>query len=218
MSLENEIEYLDLKIKAMAGQVETNLDYAMDVYFHFKAGVDYPPVEDYKVNAYEREIERICLLILFKERLFASDMRKVTGIMTMVEDLERLGDHAQDLLEFALKLENKPDKGGEGINLSVKKLCDFVSKMVKSAIESYIKRDLNLAQTVIQSDDEADRQYASLIDALVEFDKNPEASSEFAIYTTLIVKYLERIGDHATNIAEWVIYINTGFYKDAQLV
>lgn len=217
MSLQEEINQLDKEITSMAGQVEENLTYAIKACFEYEEGRSYEPVADYKVNAFERQAEQKCLWILFKERLFASDMRKVTGIMTMVEDLERLGDHAQDILEFALKLKNrKEDKNP--INPLMKKLSGFVLKMVEDAIDSYIKRDLNLASHVISDDDEADKEYANLIDAIIFSLQKKEIEPLFAIYATLIVKYLERIGDHATNIAEWVIYINTGFYKDSQLV
>jgi phosphate transport system protein len=211
--LDQSIEVLDEIILKMSGQTLSNLKYAMSVYLYFNKRMDYPPVDDAKVNAYEREVEAKCLSIMLRERLFAQDMRKVTGIMAMVGDIERLGDHAQDVLEFSLKLQN--DKMD---SQNIKSLTQFVMDMVEDAFKSYINRDQKLAQSVIDRDDYVDKKYADTIDYLIEADSSKEISSSFAIYTTLVVKYLERIADHATNIAEWVIYIMTGYYKDAQIV
>jgi phosphate transport system protein len=213
MSLEDEIGNLDAVILAMSGQVEENLSYAIGVYTDYQPGKKYPSVEDYKVNAYERQAEEMCLQIMLRERLFASDMRKVTGIMTMVEDLERLGDHAEDVLQFALKLKNADYDG-----VKMKNLAEFCLKMVHDAIDSYIRRDCKAAKEVIGRDDYVDKEYAEIIDYLIKEDKKKAITPEFAIYTTLVVKYLERIADHATNIAEWAIYIVTGYYKDKQIL
>lgn len=211
--IDTEIYKLDEIILKMAGQVQANLRYAMNAYLHFDPEFDYQPVEDNKVNAYEREVEEMCLSLMLKERLFAADMRKVSGIMTMVQDLERLGDHAQDVLQFSLCLENKQTD-----NPKIKTLTEYVMKMVDDAISSYIIRSEKGAQKVIDEDDYVDKTYLDIIQSLIEKDQKKEVSSSFAIYTTLVVKYIERIADHATNIAEWVIYILTGYYKDTQII
>lgn len=214
MELDSQIKELDTLILQMAGQVEKNLFYALDVYLNYSSIKQYPPVDDYIVNNYERLIEEKALNIMLKERLYAKDMRMVTGIMTMVEDLERLGDHAQDVLEFSLKLKNN----SSAHSAQIKNLTDFVIKMVKDSIQSYISRDIDLAKKVTGEDDHVDEEYARLIDFLIKENERDEVSSSFAIYTTLVVKYIERIADHATNIAEWVIYIVSGYYKDRQIV
>ncbi len=212
--IDEEITSLDDVVRKMAGQVEANLKYSSSVYLNYNPKVFYPEVDDAKVNAFEREVEARCLRTLLKERLFASDMRKVTGLLYMVQDLERLGDHAQDLLEFSLKLKDGTGKD----NFGVVNLMGFVIKMVNDSVSSYIARDASSAKEVIDRDDYVDKEYLDIIGKLIKADKEKTISSEFAIYTTLVVKYLERIADHATNVAEWVIYILTGFYKDAQIV
>lgn len=213
MDIENEIRQLDNLILEMAGVVEKNLSYAIAVYLNYDVGKFYPPVNDEKVNAYERWIESDALHLMIKERLYADDLRKVTGIMSMVQDLERLGDHAKDVLEFSLKLKN-PSKNNDRI----KKLTDYVMKMVHDSIQSYIHRDIALAREVILSDDHVDNEYDSLIKSLIEEDSAKENSSAYTVFTALVVKYLERIADHSTNIAEWVIYILSGYYKDKQII
>ena len=202
--LDTEIKNLDNRIREMAGVMEKNLFYASDVYLHYDSLKVYEPVNDAKVNAFERRIETYCLQIRLKERLFADDLRIVTGIRSRVQDLERLGDHAQDLLQFALKIKN-PSNG----SMEVSVLTDFVRKMVSDSIKSYRDRDISLAK---------DAEYEKLLNEFVELTEKGKCTPMFSIYSSLVVKYLERIADHATNIAEWVIYIITGYYKDSQIL
>ena len=132
----------------------------------------------------------------------------------LISDLERLGDHAEDVLEFSLKLKNTEKHSNEEINKVVK----LTLSMVKDSIESYLKQDYNLAQTVIDRDDIVDEMYSSLIESIIQMSNKERCSSSFAVYTTLVVKYIERIADHAVNIAEWVIYIISGFHKDKKII
>lgn len=213
MLIDKEIRDLDSMILEMAGVVEKNLKYAIDIYLNYDPLKNYQQVDDEKVNQYERSIEKTCLHLMLKERLFAEDLRQVTGILSMVQDLERLGDHAKDILEFSLRLKN-PFRRDERID----RLIDFVYEMVESSIQSYLKRDIDLAKKVIQSDDHVDKEYAEIIQELIRKEKESEITSSYAIYSALVVKYLERIGDHATNVAEWSIYILTGYYKDSQII
>lgn len=213
MLIDKEIRNLDSKILEMAGVVEKNLQYAIDVYLNYDPLKEYQQVDDEKVNQYERSVEKDCLHLMLRERLFAEDLRQVTGILSMVQDLERLGDHAKDILEFALRLKN-PFRRDDRIN----RLTNYVYDMVESSIQSYLKRDIDSARNVIQSDDHVDREYADIIQELIKKEKEAEITSSYAIYSALVVKYLERIGDHATNVAEWSIYILTGYYKDSQII
>lgn len=211
--LDTEIKNLDNRIREMAGVMEKNLFYASDVYLHYDSLKIYEPVNDAKVNTFERRIETYCLQIRLKERLFADDLRIVTGIRSRVQDLERLGDHAQDLLQFALKIKN-PSNGSTEISA----LTDFVRKMVSDSIKSYRDRDISLAKDVRKRDDHVDAEYEKLLNEFVELTEKGKCTPMFSIYSSLVVKYLERIADHATNIAEWVIYIITGYYKDSQIL
>ena len=213
MELNEEIEHLNSLILQMSGVVEKNLFYAFDVYLNYDNNKYYHAVDDEKVNAYERWIEADALHIMLKEKLYASDVRIVTGIMSMVQDLERLGDHAKDILEFSLKVKNANKNQKE-----IKELVEFVIQMVKDSVKSYMDKNENLAREVVLRDDHVDETYSRLIDELIHQDQGKEISSDYAIYTALVVKYIERIADHATNVAEWVIYILTGFYKDKQVI
>ncbi len=214
MDIEKEISNLDNLIKEMCGCVLRNLNYAIDVYKNFDPFKEYKEINDEEVNSYERLIETYCLHIMTKERLYAEDLRMVTAIMSMVQDIERLGDHAKDILEFALKLKNKDHKDQRILDL-----IDYVMKMVNDSIYSYINHDIILSRDTIKRDDHVDFEYAEIIENLIsEEENNNKFSKNYTVYTALIVKYLERIADHSTNIAEWVIYIINGYYKDRQII
>lgn len=214
MNIETEIKQLDNLIKEMSGLVERNLNYALDVYRNYDSLKQYELINDDLVNAYERWIETDCLTLLTKERLYAEDLRKVTGILSLVQDIERLGDHAKDILEFALRLGIKEDE-----NEHILSLIDYVNKMVHDAIYSFINKDILLARDVINRDDHVDLEYDKLLQELITNEStNNKTNKNYTVFTALIVKYLERIADHSTNICEWVVYIVSGYYKDRQII
>lgn len=214
MNIETEIRQLDNLIKEMSGLVERNLNYALDVYRNYDSLKQYELINDDLVNAYERWIETDCLTLLTKERLYAEDLRKVTGILSLVQDIERLGDHAKDILEFALRLGIKEDE-----NEHILSLIDYVNKMVHDAIYSFINKDILLARDVINRDDHVDLEYDKLLQELITNEStNNKTNKNYTVFTALIVKYLERIADHSTNICEWVVYIVSGYYKDRQII
>ncbi len=212
MKIQNEIENLNKMLIKMADVVERNLLLAFALFHNYDEEIALQ-IDDDKVNDYERKIEEYSMNLMLKERFFAKDMRSVLGILTLVGDLERLGDHAEDINIFSKKLKNEKKYKIDDIN----KMIDLAIKMVHNSIESFIKKDISLAQQVIISDDLIDSLYDKLLDTIIKLKDDNQVSSSFAIYTTLVVKYIERIADHASNIAEWVIYILNGYYKDKQI-
>lgn len=211
MQLDKELEKLNILLMKMADTVQDNI---MRSFSAYKDGyAEDININDDIVDQYERLIEETCLDIMIKEKLYSKDLRKVSGILKMIADLERIGDHAQDILEFNIKLQNY-DK------VKVKQIEDMVSvalSMVNDSIHSFIKEDLNLAKEVIERDELVDSAYESLITYLIKETEQNKISAAFSIYTTLIVKYIERIADHAVNIAEWVVYIGSGVHKDRRI-
>lgn len=212
MKIQEEIENLNKMLIKMADVVERNLLLAFALFHNYDEKIALQ-IDDDKVNDYERKIEEYSMNLMLKERFFAKDMRSVLGILKLVGDLERLGDHAEDINIFSKKLKNEKKYKIDDIN----KMIDLAMKMVHDSIESFIKKDISLAQQVIISDDLIDNLYDKLLDIIIKLKDDNQVSSSFAIYTTLVVKYIERIADHASNIAEWVIYILNGYYKDKQI-
>lgn len=211
MKLEEEIDHLCQMMVKMSEQVIENLKNALDIYYNFdEKKLDL--INDDIVDLHERLIEETCLNIMLRERPYARDLRMVSGILKCVEDVERLGDHAEDIRDFAVKLKNEAHHEIAELDQAI----DVTIKMVNDSVQSFVNKDIKLANDVIKRDDIVDELYEQCLSTIIENDKK-EFSSEFSVYTTLIVKYIERIADHAVNISEWVVYILSGYYKDKQI-
>ncbi len=212
MTIKNEIDNLKTQVLRMSEICIQNINDAINFYLGKESHIQ--EINDDLVDRFERLIEEMCVNILLRERLYASDLKEVTGILKLVSDLERIGDHALDIYEFSLKLEPYKDlKLDEIEGLSL-----FVVKMIENSIKAYVNKDYELAEKVIKDDDYVDEKYAEIIDKLSKNEYSIDGKClPFAIYTTLVVKYLERIADHSVNISEWVVYISNGFYKDKKI-
>ena len=212
MNIDKEINNLVSYTMKMGELVLDNLQLAMSTYYHYDEETA-NKINDDVVDANERLIEEMCLNLMLKERPFARDLRVVSGILKLVEDLERLGDHAEDIKAFAKKLKDYE-------YVSIKKLDEAYkesTKMVLDSISSLVNRDEAQAYEVIKNDDKVDVLYEEALEEIIEGSKENKYPIEYSIYTTLITKYIERIADHAVNVAEWVIYILRGFNKDKQI-
>lgn len=211
MKLELEIEELNKMLIKMANLVVENLKIAFDIYYKYdEAKADL--INDDLVDLHERLIEESCLNIMLRERPYAKDLRIVSGVLKLVGDLERLGDHAEDIRDFARKLNNCEHHEIEKLDDAI----DITLKMVNDSVLSYVNKNLELAQEVIKTDDIVDRLYEECLKIIIDNDKK-DYSSEFSVYTTLVVKYIERVADHAVNVCEWVVYMLSGYYKDKQI-
>ena len=212
MNIDKEINNLVNYTMKMGELVLDNLQLAMSTYYHYDEETA-NKINDDVIDANERLIEEMCLNLMLKERPFARDLRVVSGILKLVEDLERLGDHAEDIKAFAKKLKDYE-------YVSIKKLDEAYkesTKMVLDSISSLVNRDEAQAYEVIKNDDKVDALYEEALEEIIEGSKENKYPIEYSIYTTLITKYIERIADHAVNVAEWVIYILRGFHKDKQI-
>ncbi len=211
MNLQEEIESLKLLVVKMSDAVVTNITDAINYYLGKELN---HKINDDLVDQYERLVEEMCVNILLRERPFAKDLKEVTGVLKLVSDLERIGDHAEDIYEFSEIL--KPYN--EQKIIEIEGLSIYVMKMINKAIHAYVTKDSDLAKEVINDDDYVDNKYMEIINKLASKENINQEYLPFAIYTTLVVKYLERIADHSVNIAEWVVYISSGYYKDKMIM
>ncbi len=170
--------------------------------------------KDEEVDRYEEEIAKQALKIIWKEQPVASDLRLVTGILKLITDLERIGDHASDIAEMTLHLENTRNQRVMPIST---KMSEIVEHMVLKSIDALVKVDGDLANKVIQMDDEVDELFKKLILKMTNELKEEKIDPNEAIYTLMVAKYLERVGDHAVNIAEWIIFMVSGLHKNTLL-
>lgn len=163
---------------------------------------------DDKIDDMEKDIESQCLRLLLQQQPMASDLRIITAALKMITDMERIGDHAADIADLIIEL---PDFSYSNMN-AIAQIGSEITKMLNDSVESYINRDFNAAKNVIAHDDVIDELYYAIKKDLVEKIKKTDQGEQILDYL-LIAKYFERIGDHCTNIAEWVIFAVTGERK-----
>ena len=182
--------------KCVKALVERDFDLAKEVFEIDKV-----------IDKMERDIEQSCLKILMMEQPVASDFREVSAILKMITDLERIGDQARDIAEITTQFGDE-----EYIKkvVHIPQMAIIVIQMVKDGVHSYINRDIELARSLDRTDDKVDELFNIVMNDLIALiKKNPE-NAEQAVMFIMIDKYLERIGDHAVNIGEWVEYAITG--------
>lgn len=214
MDLNNRIDEINLNTIKMFELTIKYLKDAGDILLNHQV-INVPVIDDEKINNYERKIEEECLLIILRERPFAIDLRRVTGIFKLVEDIERLSDHALDLVWTTTNL-LKYSEATKFENLKL--ILKLAFKMVSDSYVAYVNNDDKLANDVVNRDDQVDELYLKVLDEIpLKKDKN-NLDDNFIIYATLLAKYAERIADHASNIAEWVVYIKSGYYKDKVII
>ena len=142
----------------------------------------------------------------------AKDLRQISAAMKMITDMERVGDQAEDIVDLVPKMSRDAGEDARILN----KMAEAAKNMVTEAVEAYVKQDLELARKVMADDDIVDDYFGAMKSAIIRLvAKNPD-EGEFALDLLMIAKYLERIGDHCTNIAEWVEFSITGVHKSCQ--
>lgn len=162
---------------------------------------------DKVVNRYERDIENACFKILLMEQPVASDFRDISAVLKMITDLERIGDGARDIAEITL---HTPIDSEGLVTSDIKLMIDKVTKMVHQGVSAMINKNLDVAKSLDKLDDEVDELFFRIKDDLVDLIRNDTKSADSAIWLLMMAKHLERIGDHAVNLGEWVEYSITG--------
>ena len=162
---------------------------------------------DAEIDQAERDIERLCLTLLLQQQPVARDLRQISSALKMITDMERIGDHAADISELTIQMAGKPYvKELEHIKAMAKESM----VMLVDSIEAYVNLDLTKARKVIAQDDVVDDLFIKVKSELIDLIHRNADAGEQETDLLMVAKYLERIGDHATNISEWVIYYITG--------
>ena len=168
---------------------------------------------DEEIDQMEKDIERLCLKLLLQQQPVAKDLRQISAALKMITDMERIGDQTADIAEIIISA----GMSEAGDVKKIEEMSAGVARMVNDSVTAYVERDLELARKVMEADDNIDKLFdeirASIIKLIAEGNKG-----EQGVDLVMISKYLERIGDHATNIAEWVEFSITGVHKGAQAV
>lgn len=162
---------------------------------------------DDEVDLLEQHIERECINILAKQQPLASDLRKITSIMKIITDIERIADQCADISEYIIKLNKMPKIKAP---LYLIDMIGAMKEMVIDTIDSFVEEDLEKASTVIKADDVVDDYFKKITEELIKTMQADSQAVPQCVCYLMIIKYLERMSDHATNIAEWISFIKTG--------
>jgi phosphate transport system protein len=168
-----------------------------------------------EIDKQEKEIEKFCLEIILQQQPVASDLRLISAVQKIITDLERIGDHAEDISEITIHLAGKQYmKKMEHIT----QMAAATMKMVTDSIDAFVKKDIDLAKQVIAYDDEIDELFKKVKKDLIELLNRHPDNGDQAIDLIMAAKYFERIGDHAENIAERVVFSLTGIRKNSKIM
>ena len=187
---------ISMAIKALA---EQNVELAEEVI-----------ASDYEIDTQERNIEQMCYKLLLMQQPLASDLRIVSATMKMITDMERIGDHGEDISELTIRMAGKPYL--QEIT-DIEQMATEATKMVTNSVDAYVNRDITLAREVIAADDIVDDLFDRVKLNIIEELRTGTSDGEQATDLLMVAKYFERIGDHATNIAGWVIFSLTGEHE-----
>ena len=169
---------------------------------------------DVEVDEQEKTIESLCMKLLLQQQPVAKDLRLISAALKMITDMERIGDHAADISEMTILMADS-DYEKSAINMEViKEMAKETTDMVIKSVDAFVNKDLELARWVINRDDVVDDLFDSFRKELIQKINENVKNGEQATDMLMVAKYFERIGDHATNIAEWVIYSITGKHED----
>ena len=211
-SFDMQLRKLNNELIEMGSLIETAIARAYNALINHNIEVARENVEfDREIDQKEKEVENICLKLLLQQQPVASDLRLISSAIKMITDMERIGDQAADISELTILMAKTQ---------YIKRL-DHIEQMAKATIEmvttsvdAFVKRDLELARSVFARDDIVDNLFVTIKNDLIELIREDVNNGEQAIDLIMVAKYFERIGDHAVNLADWVIFSILGHHEE----
>ena len=205
---EEQLEKLHVEMIQMGALCEDAISAAAEALIHSDAALAAAAEEaEREIDQKEREVENLCLKLLLQQQPVARELREISAALKMISDLERIGDQAADIAEMTSYV-HLP----QGRSSHIADMARAVINMVTDSVDSFVKRDLQLARQVCAADDRVDELFIQVRRELVELIAADASYGEQGLDLLMVAKYLERIGDHATNVAEWVEYSITGVH------
>lgn len=168
---------------------------------------------DGEIDRMEHSIEALCLKLLLQQQPVARDLRQISAALKMITDMERIGDQASDIAEIVRYLGGRRTVDCADIG----KMAEATIRMVTESVDAYVKCDLSIAEAAVKHDDLVDDYFLRVKSSLIRMIAEAPEDGELALDLLMIAKYFERIGDHAVNIAEWVIFSVTGIHKSEEV-
>ncbi|MBN2877035.1 MAG: phosphate signaling complex protein PhoU [Bacilli bacterium] len=208
---DSELDNLKLNLIKMSDIVIRNIHDALHSFLEMNTELAERIIKDDKlVNDFEYAIEKECMRIILREQPVAKDLRLITAVLKMITDLERIGDHAADISKLSVFMEktSKPLKVKQ-----TRLMVDGCEEMIRLALDSFVNKDVKMAHEVIEKDDLIDDYFDEIKNEVASAIREERIDADYAIYLMMVAKYIERIGDHAVNLAEWVIFSITGEHE-----
>ena len=213
---DEELEKLNVDLTKMGHLVEVAIENMIDAFKHQDKSLAKEIItNDRLINDMERTVESRAFNLILRQQPIATDLRNVTTALKIFTDLERIGDQAADIAEIIMNFE------GEHAYKTVEHIPTMAKKakiMVHESIDSFIKKDLSTARLVKSMDDEIDALFEEVKQEVAEIIKENSERIDYCIDFLMIAKYLERVGDHAVNICEWLEFNQTGSVNDQRLI
>lgn len=211
---DEQLEQLNVEMIRMGAMCEDVISYASRILMGESNLAEQVYMVEHEIDQKEREIESLCLRLLLQQQPVARDLRQVSSALKMISDMERIGDQASDIAEICVYIQGRDISS----RLHIRDMAEATMKMVTDSVNSYVKKDLEIAQSVICYDDVVDELFGKVKQELIGLLGQGSMDAEMGeacIDMLMIAKYFERIGDHATNIAEWVEFSITGNHVES---
>ena len=211
---DSQLEKLNLELITMGALCEDAISASVKGFLDDDDALCQKAVEtEDEINRKERDIESICMKLLLEQQPVARDLRVISSALKMISDMERIGDQAADIAEIVKYMADREIPNAQHL----KNMSEFAMGMLSSSINAFVEQNADKARKVILDDDVVDSYFervkADLIESLTQSEADKEAG-QFLLDILMIAKYIERVGDHATNIAEWVVYGLTGAHPE----
>lgn len=209
---DRQLNQLNKELIQMGDDIEHAIEMAVTAFVKQDSGKAKEAIAyDVEIDQQERDIEALCMKLLLQQQPVARDLRLISAALKMITDMERIGDHAADISEMTLLMGDAPYLIQPDC---IQKMAAETTDMVIRSINAFVNKDLEMAKWVIARDDVVDEQFSSVKQNLIDLINQNKENGEQAADMLMVAKYFERIGDHATNIAEWVIFSITGNHVD----
>ena len=204
---DRELVRLNNELIEMGSMIEKSIETAVKAMVNQDVELANRVIEsDDEIDQQERQIEDLCLKLLLQQQPVAKDLRVVSSALKMISDMERIGDQASDIADIIPYLIGKKME----TRSLLQDMGEAVCRMVTASVDSFVQKDLSLAREVMTQDDVIDQYFADVKTRLIKLFRDKNSDGEMGVDVLMVSKYLERIGDHAVNIAEWVEYSITG--------
>ncbi|MDD6273580.1 MAG: phosphate signaling complex protein PhoU [Clostridiaceae bacterium] len=209
---DEQLEYLNVELIKMGALCEEAISSAIKALLDDDREMSRKAHDtDREIDQKERDIEALCLKLLLQQQPVARDLRVISSALKMISDMERIGDQAADIAEITSFIIGSNAQG----RIHLRDMALAAINMVTESIDSFVEKDMALAEHVIQADDVVDALFLKVKTELISLIQNDNGGAETYLDLLMIAKYLERIGDHATNIAEWVLFSITGKHAES---